>query len=58
MKHEDVKCECGNSMLNIEKSNSQWAVYDTVCSKCGVRSLKAAREVKQIVLSSLKKGRP
>ena len=58
MKPEDVKCECGNPMLNKEKSTANWEVYDCVCSKCGSRSLQAAEQVKAIVISGLaKKGR-
>jgi hypothetical protein len=53
MDQPDVLCECGNSMINKEKSTPNWKVYDCVCSKCGSRSEKAAKEVMAIMLDAL-----
>jgi hypothetical protein len=50
-------CECGNPMINKDKSTPQWQVYDTVCSKCGSRSPQAAAMVREIIVSSFKKGK-
>lgn len=49
-------CECGNSMVNVDKSTPQWEVYDCICSKCGSRSPQAAAQVRAIVMAGVRKG--
>lgn len=55
--NDDVICECGYSMINKKLSTPNWIVYDCVCSKCGLRSEKAAAKIKELVLDGLKKGK-
>jgi len=55
MKDDEILCECGNNMLDVEKSTPNWKAYHCVCPKCGQRSEAAKNKFIEIAMSQAKR---